>query len=238
VTGAGGLNQAVTPVNYINNTDVGTATASASYIPDSNHFGSSGTKTFAIIQLTWAMTASDGCTAESLDVSISGNAISMGHISAPGDGSQPSCIHGATALLPSLGAGNSSYKVTFEYDLATWDAYNAFVTGTQTGYWDSFSVSVSGTPYQNLSLSDPITTSQLPGLAFIWGGSNYGDGILECNPSACTLSTYATATAIVPGTGDGSNYLNVVLDTRTTPFVDTTHPSYGTIRILNVTPVP
>ncbi len=47
VTGAGGLDQAVT-VTYANNTNVGTAVASATYAGDANHTGSTGTKTFAI----------------------------------------------------------------------------------------------------------------------------------------------------------------------------------------------
>jgi len=47
VTGAGALSQALT-VSYVNNTGVGTATASASYPGDANHFGSNGSKTFTI----------------------------------------------------------------------------------------------------------------------------------------------------------------------------------------------
>jgi hypothetical protein len=47
VTGVGGLNTSLT-VAYSNNTNAGTATADASYGGDSNHFGSSDTKTFAI----------------------------------------------------------------------------------------------------------------------------------------------------------------------------------------------
>jgi len=47
VTGAGGLNQALT-VTYTNNTDAGTATAIASFAGDSNHNGSSDSKTFTI----------------------------------------------------------------------------------------------------------------------------------------------------------------------------------------------
>src|SRR5262249_13038316 len=43
VTGAGGLNQSVT-VNYSNNTNAGTATASASFAGDANHTGSSDQK--------------------------------------------------------------------------------------------------------------------------------------------------------------------------------------------------
>jgi hypothetical protein len=47
VTGVGGLNQSLT-VTYTNNTAVGTATASASFAGDSNHTGSSDSKTFGI----------------------------------------------------------------------------------------------------------------------------------------------------------------------------------------------
>jgi hypothetical protein len=47
VSGAGGLNQPV-PVNYTNNTDAGTATASASYAGDANHNNSSDSETFII----------------------------------------------------------------------------------------------------------------------------------------------------------------------------------------------
>jgi hypothetical protein len=48
VTGAGGLNQAVTPVSYQDNVNAGTATASASYAGDANHEGSSDSKNFNI----------------------------------------------------------------------------------------------------------------------------------------------------------------------------------------------
>jgi hypothetical protein len=48
VTGAGGLDHAVTPVTYTANTNVGTATASATFAGDANHNGSAGSKTFTI----------------------------------------------------------------------------------------------------------------------------------------------------------------------------------------------
>ena len=47
VTGAGSLNQSV-PVSYTNNTNAGTATASANYAGDPNHESSSDSKTFTI----------------------------------------------------------------------------------------------------------------------------------------------------------------------------------------------
>jgi hypothetical protein len=47
VTGAG-LNQAVTPVTYTGNTNVGTANANATYAGDANHSGNTGTASFVI----------------------------------------------------------------------------------------------------------------------------------------------------------------------------------------------
>jgi hypothetical protein len=49
VSGAGGLSQVLT-VNYINNTNAGTATASASFAGDANHNSSSDSKNFTIDQ--------------------------------------------------------------------------------------------------------------------------------------------------------------------------------------------
>ena len=48
VTGDGGLNQSLTGVSYADNTNAGTATASASYAGDANHFGSSDSANFTI----------------------------------------------------------------------------------------------------------------------------------------------------------------------------------------------
>jgi Bacterial Ig-like domain (group 3)/Lamin Tail Domain/Divergent InlB B-repeat domain len=47
-TGAGGLNQAVTPVTYANNINVGSATAAATFAGDANHEGSTGNGGFMI----------------------------------------------------------------------------------------------------------------------------------------------------------------------------------------------
>src|SRR5207245_11531591 len=57
VTGVGGLNQALT-VGYLNNTNMGTATASASFAGDANHTGSSDSKTFTIAQASSSTTVS------------------------------------------------------------------------------------------------------------------------------------------------------------------------------------
>src|SRR4029078_10270417 len=48
VTGAGGLDHAVTPVTYTGNTNAGTASASATFAGDANHDGDTGSKDFTI----------------------------------------------------------------------------------------------------------------------------------------------------------------------------------------------
>ena len=57
-TGVGGLDQPLSP-SYANNTNVGTATASAAFGGDSNHLGSSGSQTFAITQKPLTVTANN-----------------------------------------------------------------------------------------------------------------------------------------------------------------------------------
>src|SRR5438034_2102550 len=57
-TGPGGLNVAVTPVTYTSNTNVGTASASATYGGDANHLGSTGAASFSIGQAASTTTVS------------------------------------------------------------------------------------------------------------------------------------------------------------------------------------
>src|SRR5205823_5515719 len=62
VTGAGGLSQTLT-VDYTNNINVGTATASASFAGDANHTSSSDSKTFQINKAAVTATAGGGSAA-------------------------------------------------------------------------------------------------------------------------------------------------------------------------------
>ena len=198
------------------------------------------------VVLPWVATDTGSCDAvgeEIPDVTVDGNAVMMG-LTTQSDTSQDSCIHGASALLPPLTGDNTKYEVTFTYNLFTWDSYNDASLPGPTGFWDSFSVTVSKDPYAALGLSDPITVGQsggdLTGVGFLWGGDDFGG--LECNPSAegsCTGAIPAAETTVeIPGNGGGDSYLNVVLDTVTEPESNHAHPSYGTITILSVVQVP
>jgi len=134
---------------------------------------------------------------------------------------QSMASHGAAALLPA----SASYTVAFDYDLYTWDSYQPS-TLSYKGYWDSFSVSVSGQPYWQSSHTDPVTPGSLPGLGFITGGSTWGLGILQ--------HYSGSETAVVAGNPSGTNYLSVILDTATLPSADNAYPSWGTITIKDV----
>jgi len=142
-----------------------------------------------------------------------------------GPGSQPVGIYGAGFQV----SGGSSVTLQFDADLNTWDSYNAPGSTPFSGYWDAFIVTISQSDYYwNLPHTDPIAASAS---TFVWGGTNFGDGIKE---------SYITAPAgpgdFVTLSGDGGTYyVSLVLDTKTAPDVDTQHPSYGSF---HVTPIP
>jgi len=160
------------------------------------------------------------------EVSVTDDTITLGEWGDSEGGNQPIAVHGATIELPPA----EQVSVEFEYDLYTWDSYNAPGTPNPpwyggTGYWDSFSISVSQGKYWDLSLTDPLDGDPLA-LGFCWGGTSYGDDFLETNSG----SGSATMTASTAST----NYLNVVLDTATLPQADASYPSYGEIEITKI----
>ncbi len=131
--------------------------------------------------------------------------------------------HGASAQLPPA----AQYAVSFDYEFYSWDSYNP-TSVNFTGYWDSFSVSVSGQPYWLQSLSDPVTPANFQGLGLITGGSLWGKGILQRFSGSKTVT--------MPGNPSGSNFLNVILDTATLVDSDHAFPSWGTVTVKNVSP--
>ena len=148
------------------------------------------------------------------EVSVTGDTITLGIANKLEGEQQPMAVHGATLELPPA----EQIYVEFDYDLYTWDSYNP-----SWGYFDSFSISVSQGKYWDLDLTDPINASDPLSLGFIWGGTEWGDGVLETmTGSAATTMTASTASP---------NYLNVVLDTATPPANNGNYPSWGTFEI-------
>ncbi len=172
----------------------------------------------AAVNLDWLT-----CTtcSEIPEVTISGDTISLGVANRSEYIEQNNSIHGASALLPPA----TEYTISFDYSLFTWDSYNPISAGW-TGYWDSFSVSISDNPYWELSLSDPVTPSELPGLGFIWGGTLWADGVLEHVSGSKTIT--------IQGNPSGNNYLNIILDTTTQPHSNHLFSSWGTITVIEV----
>ena len=117
----------------------------------------------------------------------------------------------------------------FDADLYTWDSYNEN-TGYGTGYWDAFVVTASTDDYYwNLPQSDPITASAS---TWVWGGTKYGDGILESYKTAPYSYDTISLTGLSPGT---TVYVSIVLDTKTKPDSDDKYASWGSF---HVNPVP
>ncbi|AMV40931.1 fibronectin type III domain-containing protein [Planctomyces sp. SH-PL62] len=137
---------------------------------------------------------------------LSGDTITLGKVGRTEHESQPGSYHGVSILL----MPSDTYTFTFDYDFSTWDSYNA-----TRGYWDSFSFSVTSKPFPNMNISDPLP------LPFVWGGSNWGDGVLAKSSGTRTI-TFA-------GDPGAMNYLNVVLDTGTNSAADDAFPSWGTV---------
>ncbi len=142
--------------------------------------------------------------------------VHLGRPGSPEDSLQPSAIHGATLELPPA----ETYRVGFDFQLASWDSYNNAGLGDGKGYWDSFSFSVTEHPYADLALTNPI---QFPGRGFTWGGTTYGDSQLATVAS----SMYQTFT----GDSVTPRFLNVMLDTLTEPDADDAYPSWGRVAV-------
>lgn len=70
-----------------------------------------------------------------------------------------------------------------------------------------------------------MTKSKIPSLGLIWGGPTFGTVLHH---------TSGTRTITVPGNAFGNNYLNVVLDSRTSPDADHNFPSWGTVTIKSI----
>jgi len=179
-----------------------------------------------VTKLVWSTC---GACPQAAEVQASGPAVNVGVAGRAQTDQQNQAFHMAATLLPPA----ASYTIKFQYSLTTWDSYDADGTPNPpfnggTGFWDSFSVSISNQPYWHLSLTDPITTTELPGLGLLWGGTSYGGN----NPPQ---QNSGTTTITIKGDPKGSNYLNVGLDTATEPEADTNYPSWGTFTIISIT---
>lgn len=156
---------------------------------------------------------------------LNGDTIQMGVANRLASDSQSMAIHGVSAVLPAI----SGLSVQYDTDLSTWDSYSSNGPGgcVNTGYWDSFSVTLMATQYWNVALLDPINANAENGW-FVWGGLCYGVYTVK-------QTSGKFVTAHLQGDSQNLNYLNIALDTATQPDADNAYPSWGTIIIRSVT---
>jgi hypothetical protein len=135
---------------------------------------------------------------------------------------QPQGIYGAGFTW----TGGSSFAMSFDADLYTWDSYNA-----THGYWDAFVVTVSTTGfYWNTAHTDPLPASSS---MWVWGGNDW---------ETATLENYTTAPggpldSISLSAGNTTYYVSLALDTKTPPTFDNNYASWGSFHV-DVSPIP
>jgi hypothetical protein len=134
VTGAGGFSQTL-PVTYTNNTNVGTATGSATFAGDADHSTSSGAATF---QITPAATGTS-VNAPTITVAANG-AVTVTVTSGAGTvlGNVSLSVDGGAALTQALSGGTTVFTVTSpnagDHALtASYAAQGNFAASTATG---------------------------------------------------------------------------------------------------------
>ncbi|MEM7247038.1 MAG: DUF6345 domain-containing protein [Acidobacteriota bacterium] len=154
------------------------------------------------------------------EATASGNNIEMG-VRRSCLAGQARGYHGMYAVLPPADA----YEVRFFHVLRTWDSYSG---SGGAGYYDSFSVSVSSVPHGHAGIPgfDPLTAEEGYSPGFVWGGEDW----INCGQERSNGELTVTMAA----EWEGPKYLNVVLDTHTSPDGDNKRPSSGRIEILEV----
>jgi hypothetical protein len=129
-TGAGGLNETVTPVSYENNVGAGTATAKASYAGDANHEGSNGSETFTIGKASSTTTVT--CPA---NVTYTGSALTPCSAKATGAGGLNQSVN--VSYTNNTDAGTATASATFAGDdnhTGSSDSKNFNITFNFTGF--------------------------------------------------------------------------------------------------------
>jgi len=138
VTGAGGLNQSITPT-YADNTAVGTSRASATFVGDANHNGSSDSKTFEITKAGSTVTVT--CTAGPFTYNGSAQAPCSATVTGTGlDESVPVTyddnINAGLVTASASFAGDSTHSASS--GSATFTIGKADATCTINGYDDTY----------------------------------------------------------------------------------------------------
>src|SRR5213080_1880983 len=199
-TGPGGLNVAVTPVTYTSNTNVGTASASATYGGDANHLGSTGTGSFSIGQAASTTTVScpvgpytyDGTAHTPCSATVTG----AGGLSLAPTPSYSGNTNAGTATASYTFPGDanhtgSSDSKTFTIGQASSTTVVSFEAGPYTYRGSAFTATVAVTGAGGLSLTPAPSYS--------------GDCTNVTGPNGCTASYTWTPDANHTGSSDSKS---------------------------------
>src|SRR5437867_87533 len=199
-TGPGGLNVAVTPVTYTSNTNVGTASASATYGGDANHLGSTGTGSFSIGQAASTTTVScpvgpytyDGTAHTPCSATVTG----AGGLSLAPTPSYSGNTNAATATASYTFSGDanhtgSSDSKTLTIGQASSTTVVSFEAGPYTYRGSAFTATVAVTGAGGLSLTPAPSYS--------------GDCTNVTGPNGCTASYTWTPDANHTGSSDSKS---------------------------------
>ncbi len=182
-TGPGGLNQ-VLGVSYLNNTNAGTATASAGFAGDANYNSSSDSETFTIDKA--ASTTTVTCPAS---VTYTGAPQTPCSAVATGPGGLNQVL--AVGYTDNVNAGTATAVAAFAGD-ANHDASN-----------DSKTFTIDGADQATLSITGPAsrTFGDAPFAPTTSGGDGSGaTTFTSSTPSVCTAFGSATVTIVAAGT--------------------------------------
>src|SRR5216117_1107795 len=199
-TGPGGLNVAVTPVSYSSNTNVGTASASATYGGDANHLGSTGTGSFSISQAASTTTVScpvgphtyDGTAHTPCSATVTG----VGSLSLTPTPNYSGNTNAGTATASYTFPGDanhtgSSDSKTFTIGQASSTTVVSFEAGPYTYRGSAFTATVAVTGAGGLSLTPAPSYS--------------GDCTNVTGPNGCTASYTWTPDANHTGSSDSKS---------------------------------
>ena len=226
VTGAGGLNQAVTPATYANNINAGSATAAATYAGDANHDTSTGNGGFTITKATSTTTVNcpvietytggpiEPCTATVTGVGGLNQSVTVSYTNNTNAGTATAnATYGGDANHDG-NSGNAAFTIAKATPVITWNDPADIVYGTALGAAQlnatanaagSFSYTPASGTLLNAGAAQPLLASFTPNDPANYNATskNVQINVLKATPAFSNLSsptiTAGTATTILSG---------------------------------------
>jgi hypothetical protein len=226
VTGAGGLTQAVTPITYTNNINVGSATAAATFAGDANHDASTGNGGFTITKASSSTTVNcpvietytgspiEPCTATVTGAGGLNQSVPVSYANNTNAGTATaSATYGGDANHDTS-SGNGAFTIAKATPIVTWNNPADIVYGTALGAAQlnatanvsgSFSYTPASGTLLNAGAAQPLLASFTPNDTANYNATskNVQINVLKATPAFSNLSSptisFGTATTILSG---------------------------------------